>query len=189
MTLQLKSLAHLDKEEVMSLVLPDYLDVNLKVLFIGYNPSLKSDRVGHHYANPSNRFWKILDQSGLLPRQLLPDEDGDLLKYGYGLTNIVDKPTRTASDITKNDYKQGRLVLVDKLKKYKPKIACYVGKGVYEHMTKTRPIPWGEQKVSLLPPTIDYVVPSSSGLVRIPIADIIEIYRGLLPLIGVTNQE
>lgn len=114
-----------------------------------------------------------------MPRRFSPCEDFRLLDYGYGLTNIVAKPTRAASDLTKDDYREGKALLMDKLAHYKPKVACYVGKGVYEQLTKNRPIPWGPQPNSLLSATLDYVAPSSSGLVRMPFAEMVEIYAGL----------
>lgn len=160
-------------------VLPDHLKKDLDIVFIGYNPSIRSGELGHHYANPTNRFWKLLALSGLLPRPFKPLEDAKVLDYGYGLTNIVSKPTRAASDLTKADYKRGRVELLKKLKTYKPKVACYVGKGVYEELTQSRKIPWGRQPQSVLPLTIDYVVPSSSGLVRMPLTEMVEIYKGL----------
>ncbi|WEG10846.1 mismatch-specific DNA-glycosylase [Pullulanibacillus sp. KACC 23026] len=159
--------------------LPDYLKHDLTILFIGFNPSIKSGESGHHYANPTNRFYKLLEQSGLLLKRIRPEEDSTLLNYGYGLTNIVEKPTRAASDLTKADYEAGRDVLLKKLIIFKPKIACYVGKGVYERMTSRRPIPWGKQTPSLVPHTIDFVVPSSSGLVRMPFEEMVEFYSSL----------
>lgn len=158
---------------------PDYLNENLAIVFIGFNPSIRSGESGHHFANPTNRFWKILEASGLLPRRFSPEEDFKLLEYGYGLTNIVARPTRAASDLKREDYIQGKALLLDKLTIYKPKVACYVGKGVYEQLTKNRPIPWGPQPKSLLNTTLDYVAPSSSGLVRMPFTEMVEIYTGL----------
>src|SRR5690606_41884004 len=110
----------------------DHLGKNMKILFIGYNPSLKSGETGHHYANPNNRFWKILEESGLTPRRYSPYEDFKLLlEYGYGFTNIVSRPTKSAEEITKEEYQVGRENLRRKIEEYKPKIACFVGKGVY----------------------------------------------------------
>lgn len=70
----------------------DHLDYGLSVVFIGFNPSLKSGEVGHHYANPRNRFWRILEGAGLTPRLYNPSEDRELLKLGFGFTNIVSVP-------------------------------------------------------------------------------------------------
>ncbi|EDL64252.1 mismatch-specific DNA-glycosylase [Bacillus sp. SG-1] len=162
--------------------LPDHLKENLDIVFIGFNPSLKSGEVGHNYANKSNRFWKILHLSGLTPRQYAPEEDYTLLQLGYGLTNIVERPTKEAADITKEEYSEGRVILKNKLKKYSPKIACYVGKGVYQQFSKKRKIEWGIQEESVVEGVIDFVAPSSSGLVRMKIDEIVSIYKELTEL-------
>lgn len=47
-------------------VLPDYLVPKLGILFVGINPGLRSAALGHHYAGPSNRFWKLLYEASLV---------------------------------------------------------------------------------------------------------------------------
>ncbi|RIW34739.1 mismatch-specific DNA-glycosylase [Bacillus salacetis] len=163
--------------------LPDHLRKDLDIVFIGFNPSLKSGEVGHNYANRSNRFWKILHLSGLTPRQYAPSEDSTLLELGYGLTNIVERPTKEAADITKEEYKEGREILKSKLKTYTPKIACYVGKGVYQQFSQKKKLDWGKQEESMVEGVIDFVAPSSSGLVRMKTDEIVNIYKELTLLI------
>ncbi|MFD1772736.1 mismatch-specific DNA-glycosylase [Paenibacillus rhizophilus] len=159
----------------------DHLDFGLQIVFIGFNPSLQSGEVGHHYANPRNNFWRILCRSGLTPRLYEPSEDGELLKLGYGFTNIVARPTRGAEDITREEYKEGRELLRAKLAKYRPQIACFVGKGVYTEFSRRTKAEWGFQ--SGAEPAVDgvreFVAPSSSGLVRMPMNEIVGIYRKL----------
>jgi double-stranded uracil-DNA glycosylase len=159
--------------------LPDHLRKDLDIVFIGFNPSLKSGEVGHNYANRSNRFWKILHLSGLTPRQYSPEEDSTLMELGYGLTNIVERPTKEAADITKEEYKEGRVILKNKLQTYSPKIACYVGKGVYQQFSQKRKMEWGVQEESVVEGVTDFVAPSSSGLVRMKIDEIAAIYKEL----------
>lgn len=169
--------------------IPDHLGYDLAVLFIGFNPSIRSGETGHHYANPSNRFWKILYDAGLTPRKYKPQEDGELLKLGYGFTNIVSRPTKTAAEITKEEYKTGRLKLMSLLQEYRPKAACFVGKGVYEQYSGLARIDWGEQPHPLVHGVVEFVAPSSSGLVRMPTDEITEIFRGLLPYVEQFRQE
>lgn len=89
--------------------IPDHLDHGLQIVFIGFNPSIRSGEVGHHYANPRNNFWRILHQSGLTPRLYDASEDGDLLKLGYGFTNIVARPTRESTILlVKNTRRVGK---------------------------------------------------------------------------------
>ncbi|MFD1736965.1 G/U mismatch-specific DNA glycosylase [Bacillus salitolerans] len=159
--------------------IPDHLKQNLDIVFIGFNPSIRSGETGHHFANPNNRFWKILHEAGLTPRLYTTEEDKDLLDIGYGLTNIVERPTKEAADITKEEYEEGREILKAKLSKYKPRIACYVGKGVYQQFSTKRKVAWGFQPESVVAGVHDFVAPSSSGLVRMRIEEIVAIYKGM----------
>lgn len=158
---------------------PDYLKNNLAILFVGFNPSIRSGETGHHFASPNNRFWKVLYESGLTPRVFQSIEDFRLLDLGYGLTNIVERPTKSAEEITKEEYKLGREILKKKIMKFQPQYVCYVGKGVYKEFSKKKEIPWGLQSESVVPGSLDFVAPSSSGLVRMKIDEIIAIYQHL----------
>lgn len=162
---------------------PDHLDHGLSVLFIGFNPSLQSGETGHHYANPRNNFYRILYRSGLTPRLYDAAEDQDLLKLGYGFTNIVARPTRGMDDIARQEYTEGRDILHAKLKKYLPQIACFVGKGVYTEYSKKSKVDWGFQPDSVIDEIHEFVAPSSSGLVRMPMDEIVAIYRQLAEFI------
>jgi double-stranded uracil-DNA glycosylase len=162
----------------------DHIRMNLKILFVGFNPSIRSSETGHHFANPNNRFWKILFEAGVTPSQLKASEDFRLLELGYGLTNIVSRPTKAADEITKAEYRQGSIILRKKIMEYKPKIVCYVGKGVYQEFSKKKNIPWGIQQESVMISSIDFVAPSSSGLVRMKLEEIVAIYRQLAKFIN-----
>lgn len=157
----------------------DHIKHELDILFVGFNPSIRSGETGHHYANPTNRFWTILYESGITPRKYAPTEDFKLVDLKYGLTNIVSKPTVGAADITKKEYQKGRVELKEKIQHFKPKIVCFVGKGVYQEYSGVKKVNWGRQKESIVVGTIDFVAPSSSGLVRMKKEEIVEIYRNL----------
>jgi double-stranded uracil-DNA glycosylase len=162
--------------------IPDHLRAGLDILFVGFNPSLRSGETGHHYANPSNRFWKLLYLSGLTAWQYSPDEDSALLELGFGFTNIVARPTKTAEEIEPAEYEEGRELLRQKISDHRPRIVCYVGKGVYEEFSGRRQIRWGVQQQSVVSGVIDFVAPSSSGLVRMKVEEIVSIFRQLADL-------
>ncbi|MBN6189182.1 G/U mismatch-specific DNA glycosylase [Aneurinibacillus sp. BA2021] len=159
--------------------IPDHLRENLDVLFVGFNPSLRSGEVGHHYANPHNRFWTILHEAGFTPRKYRPEEDRDLLALGYGFTNIVARPTRGAEDITKEEYREGREILKEKIRRFTPRAVCFVGKGVYQEYSGRRSVSWGMQPDPVVPGMVEFVAPSSSGLVRMKLEEIVAIFREL----------
>ncbi len=157
--------------------LPDYLKPGLKVLFVGFNPSIRSGEVGHHFASPSNRFWKIMYQSGLTPHKYSPTEDASLLDLGFGLTNIAARPTRAAADVDTKEYDQGRELLLDKINLNLPQVVCFVGKGVYQIYARKKQAEWGFQPIEAVPGVMDFVAPSSSGLVRMSMEQVVSIYR------------
>ncbi|KMJ58361.1 DNA glycosylase [Bacillus sp. LL01] len=160
----------------------DHLAYDLDILFVGFNPSIRSGETGQHYANPNNRFWNILFEAGITPRKFAPTEDFKLVELHYGLTNIVSRPTVGAADITKEEYKNGRGELMGKIQTYQPKIVCFVGKGVYQEYSGIRQLNWGRQETSMVEGTIDFVAPSSSGLVRMKKSTILSIYMELKSL-------
>lgn len=157
----------------------DHVKADLKILFVGFNPSIRSGEVGHHYANPNNRFWRILYEAGLTARKYEAVEDAQLLDIGFGFTNIVARPTKAADEITKEEYIEGREILRRKIEQFKPKVVCFVGKGVYQQYSGRKLAPWGKQTESIVPGVIDFVAPSSSGLVRMKMIHIVEIYTKL----------
>jgi len=160
----------------------DRIKENLDILFIGFNPSLVSGEVGHHYASKSNRFWKILFQAGITDRLYKPDEDDILLSMGIGFTNIVSRPTKSADEITADEYRIGRQILRNKITTYRPKIAFFVGKGVYLKYAQISKTHWGRQNKQIVEGVIDFVAPSSSGLVRMKIEDVVSIYKEVLSI-------
>lgn len=163
--------------------IPDHLQEGLRVVFVGFNPSLRSGETGHHYANPNNRFWTILYQAGLTSRKYRPEEDGQLIELGYGLTNIVARPTRAAAEISPQEYEQGRQELLKKIRRYRPRVVCFVGKGVYKQYSGRKNISWGVQAEGKVPGVTEFVAPSSSGLVRMPLPEVVAIYRELRDLL------
>jgi TDG/mug DNA glycosylase family protein len=162
----------------------DHLKEGLQILFVGFNPSIRSSELGHHYANPNNRFWKIIHLAGLTDRKYEPHEDAALLGLGFGFSNIVERPTKAADEITKEEYIAGREILKEKIHRFMPKVVCFVGKGVYQQYSGRKTVPWGVQAEVVVPGTIDFVAPSSSGLVRMQLEEMVDIYKQLPPIIS-----
>ncbi len=111
--------------------LRDVTAPDLRVLFSGINPSLISAERGHHYARPGNRFWRALHESGFTPRLMSPDEDGDLPRYGIGLTNVVDRPTRSAAELSDDELRAGAKALERLAGVTGARVVAVVGLGAY----------------------------------------------------------
>lgn len=107
--------------------LPDYLQPNLKLVFVGINPGYYSAQVGHYYARPGNLFWWGLSNSGLVDRTLTPENDAELLNYGIGLTDIVKRPTHSSGELKQDEFDTGAQITLKKLKDVAPKTICIVG--------------------------------------------------------------
>jgi TDG/mug DNA glycosylase family protein len=99
----------------------------LDVLFCGINPSLLSAERGHHFARPGNRFWPALHGSGFTPRLLSPYEDASLVEYGVGITNVVDRPTRSAAELSGDELRAGMRALGLLAARYEPRVVAVVG--------------------------------------------------------------
>lgn len=111
--------------------LKDRIRPNARVLFVGINPGVQSALSGHHFAGPSNRFWKILFDSGLVPEAVTHVDDDRLPEWGYGITNIVARPTPGVNDLTLAELRAGRAALERKVRRYEPRIVALVGITVY----------------------------------------------------------
>ena len=99
------------KEELVAArgkTVPDLITANLHVLFCGINPGLYSGAVGHHFARPGNRFWPVLHAAGFTDRLLSPFEERELLKRGYGITNIVSRSTANAAELSLSELQEAR---------------------------------------------------------------------------------
>jgi mismatch-specific thymine-DNA glycosylase len=119
--------------------LVDILEPNLICVFVGTNPGVQTATAGHAYAHPSNHFWKLLHSSGLTDRRLKPEEDRSLpALYCMGNTNIVDRPSKNAAELSKEEMTAGTANLDAKFLKYKPEAVCIVGKGIWEAIWRYR---------------------------------------------------
>ena len=107
--------------------MPDLLKPGLDIVFVGINPGERSAKLGHYYAGIGNQFWELLYESGLTQRRLSYYEDRLLLWHSIGLTDVVKWPSRSSSEISNQEFNQGRVELKRKLLNYEPKIVCFNG--------------------------------------------------------------
>jgi TDG/mug DNA glycosylase family protein len=142
---------------------PDVISRGLRVLFCGINPGMMSATTGHHFAKPGNRFWPALHLSGFTPRQLYPAEQAELLTYRLGITNVVDRPSARADELTRAEYVAGGENLVDKVLEYQPEWLAVVGVTAYRDAFGERTAKMGEQE-RMIGATRVWILPNPSGL-------------------------
>jgi G:T/U-mismatch repair DNA glycosylase len=119
--------------------LRDIIESNLICLFVGLNPGVQTSIQGHAYAHPSNLFWRLLHSSGCTTRRCQPSEDGDLPKlFELGNTNIVSRPTKNGSELSKSEMDESVDVLEEKVRKWRPESVCLVGKSIWESIWRAR---------------------------------------------------
>lgn len=144
---------------------PDIICDGLDVIFVGYNPGVKSGATGHHFAGPGNLFWALLYDSGLTTHRLTPERDGELLYWGIGITNLVARATPGAHDLTLEEQQMGVTPLVAKLQKWRPRVVGFLGKDVYRiyrDLPKTYGVEWGIQASPRLEQLWECVLPNPS---------------------------
>ncbi|NLT36331.1 MAG: G/U mismatch-specific DNA glycosylase [Gaiellales bacterium] len=142
---------------------PDLIKPDLTVLFVGINPGLYTAAIGHHFGRPGNRFWPALFESGFTPRLLTPCEEAELLSYGLGLTNLVARATRAASELAAAEFRAGRRHLEEKAACYEPRWLAFVGIGAYRTAFQRPTAPLGRQQETVGSAGV-WVLPSTSGL-------------------------
>ena len=155
--------------------LPDYLSPGLRLVFVGINPGLYSVRRGHYFARSTSRFWPGFSRSklsapiraGLDCEALGPEDDGRLLAFGIGFTDMVKVPSRNASEVHPADFRAWAPKLLGRLERYRPEVACFHGLTAYRAFARYA---LGEPKASFglgpqlgrLGQTRLYVVPNPS---------------------------
>ncbi|MFC1438512.1 G/U mismatch-specific DNA glycosylase [Streptacidiphilus sp. N1-10] len=145
------------------LTIPDVIAPGLRVLFCGINPGLWSGATGHHFARPGNRFWPALHLSGFTPRRLQPEEQEELLAFGLGITNVVDRTTARADELTAEEYRDGGLALRERVERLRPQALAVLGIGAYRVAFDAPKAVVGPQPASL-GGTAVWVLPNPSGL-------------------------
>jgi TDG/mug DNA glycosylase family protein len=142
---------------------PDIVAPGLRVLFCGINPGLYSAAVGHHFARPGNRFWPALHRAGFTDRLLSPFEEKALLQGGYGITNVVNRSTATASELPPEELLAGAERLTLKVKRYQPEFIAMLGVGAYRTAFSRPKAVLGRQN-EMIGPAFVWVLPNPSGL-------------------------
>lgn len=147
------------------MILPDYLKRGLEAVFCGTAVGNASAEVGHYYADPGNSFWPTLHNVGLTPELLMPERDAEVVKHGFGLTDLVKLHSGNDRDLRPDMYD------VDgfrkKILKYEPRFVAFVGKeaaAAYFGLSRTRKVDYGLHET--IGSTQVVVLPSTSGIAK-----------------------
>ena len=148
--------------------LPDYLKPGLRVLFVGINPGLRSATLGHHFAGPSNRFWKLLVDARFVPKPWNYRDDWRMPEFGLGLTNIISRSSRSSNQLKPAEYRAGHQALTAKIRRTKPQIVALLGITIYRLLfaedkgKKLRHVPLGLSPCQLAGAPV-FILPNPSG--------------------------
>jgi TDG/mug DNA glycosylase family protein len=143
--------------------IPDVLAPGLSVVFCGINPGLYSAATGHHFARPGNRFWPALHRGGFTPRQVPPVEQSELLMYGLGITNLVDRATARADELGAAELRAGAAALATKVGRLRPAWVAVLGVTAYRAAFERPQATVGPQPTPLGSASV-WVLPNPSGL-------------------------
>ena len=143
--------------------LRDRIEPGVRVLFVGINPGIRSALIGHHFAGYSNRFWKLLFDSRLVPEAIGTEDDGRLPEWGFGITNLVPRATPGIDSLRPEEYAAGLIVLRRKVRRFKPELVAFVGVSLFRTIFDRR----GPIRLGMQPETFEgarvFVLPNPSG--------------------------
>lgn len=149
------------------------------MLFCGINPGLYTAAIGHHFGRPGNRFWKVLHLAGFTPRELSPFEERELLRYGCGVTNLVNVATARADELDDADLARGGARLVRTVRRWRPKAVAILGMDAYRTAFARRRSAVGPQEDRIAGAAV-WVLPNTSGLqASYQLADLVRLFGAL----------
>ena len=128
---------------------------NMKVLFVGINPHYGSFNRGIPFSN-NKMFWYLLNRSGAIQEKEEDLRDDNKLRqiylrkfsqvYKYGFINIIDRPTRVVTELNKGEEIPGKKKIITVVRKYRPRVVCFIGKVTYQKFTGSMEFDFGWQR-------------------------------------------
>jgi len=144
--------------------LRDIIAPHPRVLFVGINPSLRSEQVGHHFASPGNPFWRLLYEAKLIPVTLTCDDDKRLVEFGMAMTNLCARASRSAAELTREEIVAGKRILARKIARIAPEVVAFVGLSIYRDFFGKTASPGAGAKAEMVSGARVFVLPNPSGL-------------------------
>jgi double-stranded uracil-DNA glycosylase len=110
---------------------------------------------------------------------LHPFEQEELLKDGYGITNLVNRGTATADELAPAEFVDGRKRLAAKVRRYRPRIVAFLGVGAYCHAFACKQAKVGPQAERFEGAGV-WLLPNPSGLnANYQLPELVRLFRRL----------
>jgi len=144
---------------VRARTLADTVGPGMRMLICGVNPSPYSADAGVGYGRPGNRFWTAARAAGIVTKDRDPV---DALDRGMGMTDFVKRATRTAAEVTADEYRSGYARVQRLVTWLRPGVVCFVGLSGWRSVVNPKAVAGRQQESIGGRPA--YVMPSTSGL-------------------------
>src|SRR5690606_38832498 len=148
---------------------PDLVGPGLRLLFVGINPGLWTAATKTHFAHPGNRFYPALLLGGVIEREIdrgIGMNDADrrhLIDRGIGITNVVQRATSKASELTPAELRRGGEQLRGLVAEHRPAVVAVAGITAYRTAFGAPKAVMGRQPDEFEGAEL-WVVPNPSGL-------------------------
>ena len=156
-------------ESFRDVPVPDLVGPCLRLLFVGINPGLWTAATQTHFAHPGNRFYPALVRAGIIERDMdrvagmTEDDRRYLVARGLGITNLVNRATARADELTPAELRDGCVRLAGLVRKHRPRVVAVAGITAYRTAFRRPQARGGEQAESLAGARL-WVVPNPRGL-------------------------
>jgi double-stranded uracil-DNA glycosylase len=145
------------------MTLRDRVGPGIQVLLVGINPGVRSAAIGHHFAGHSNRFWKLLYESGLISEPIRAEQDRRLPEWGLGITNLIARMTPGIDTLKPDEYPAGLRALRRKVRRWQPPVVALLGVSLYRVIFDQKgPVKLGPQEEPFEGARV-FVLPNPSG--------------------------
>ncbi len=186
-----RSFTPAELETYRDAVVPDLVDDDVRLLFVGINPGLWTAATQTHFARPGNRFYPALLAAGIIERRvdpvagMTPEDRAHLLGRGIGVTNLAPRATAKASELTRDELRAGGEQLVGLVARVRPLVVAVAGITAYRTAFSEPRARTGPQDRPLADAAL-WVVPNPSGLnAHDTVATLAEAYAGPARAAGV----
>lgn len=175
--------------------LPDLIGDQTRLLFVGFNPGLRSVAVQAHFGGGSNRFYPALFRAGIVDRRIdassgfRPEDRAHLLERGIGITSLVPGATARADELTAAELIAGAAALAARVERIAPAVVAVLGVTAYRTAFARPGARLGPQPDRHGGAPV-WVVPNPSGLNRhASLDDLAAAYREAAIAAGITPYD